>query len=127
MTKEYKELLALVARNGAINGENAVEWHEKGLETKSPDEKEHLEKTTQKFRELEDKINNDEELGLEDYVLLYVGSIISREILAKNVNTWTAMINEYDTNLIPRLHEVAKEINPTKREELVEKFFSEEN
>ena len=81
---------------------------------------------TDKFRTLEDKIRNGEELSGLDYVYLYAGATISREILAKNINTWTAIVNEYDTNLIPKLFEIAKETDAEKQAKLVEENFSQE-
>ena len=123
ISNQYKELFALVARNGAINGEKAME-----VLTKNNSEAD-IKATadmTQRFRELEDKINAGGELTGLDYVYLYAGATISREILAKNVNTWTAIIHEYDTNLIPKLFEIAKETDAEKQNNMVEEFFSQE-
>ena len=121
ISNQYKELFALVARNGAINGEKAMDVLKKN------DSDADIKATadmTERFRQLEDKIHNDEELTGLDYVYLYAGATISREILAKNINTWTAIVQEYDTNLIPKLFEIAKETDPAKQAELVEKSFS---
>ena len=125
ISNQYKELFALVARNGAINGEKAMD-----VLTKNNSETD-IKATadmTQRFRELEDKIRNSENLELSglDYVYLYAGATISREILAKNVNTWTAIIHEYDTNLIPKLFEIAKETDPEKQTKFIEENFSQE-
>lgn len=125
ISNQYKELFALVARNGAINGEKAMEILKNG----NPDaDIKATADMTQRFRELEDKIRNSENLELSglDYVYLYAGATISREILAKNVNTWTAIIHEYDTNLIPKLFEIAKETDPEKQVKFVEENFSQE-
>lgn len=123
ISEQYRELFALVARNGAINGEKAMDVLKK--ENSDADIKATAD-MTQKFRILEDKLRDGGELTGLDYVYLYSGATISREILAKNINTWTAIVNEYDTNLIPKLFEVAKEVEPAKQAELVEKFFSQE-
>lgn len=123
ISNQYKELFALVARNGAINGEKAMD-----VLTKNDSDAD-IKATadmTQRFRELEDKINAGEELTGLDYVYLYAGATISREILAKNVNTWSAIIHEYDTNLIPKLFEIAKETDPEKQAKFVEENFSQE-
>ena len=123
ISNQYKELFALVARNGAINGEKAMEVltsNNSDADIKATAD------MTQRFRELEDKINAGEELTGLDYVYLYAGATISREILAKNVNTWTAIIHEYDTNLIPKLFEIAKETDPEKQAKFVEENFSQE-
>ena len=123
ISNQYKELFALVARNGAINGEKAMEVLTKN---NSDADIKVTADMTQRFRELEDKINAGEELTGLDYVYLYAGAAISREILAKNVNTWTAIIQEYDTNLIPKLFEIAKETDPEKQAKFVEENFSQE-
>lgn len=123
ISEQYRELFALVARNGAINGEKAMDILKKNdadADIKATAE------MTDKFRALEDKIHNGEELGGLDYVYLYAGATISREILAKNINTWTAIVNEYDTNLIPKLFEIAKETDAEKQAKLVEENFSQE-
>lgn len=123
ISEQYRELFALVARNGAINGEKAMDVLKKNdadADIKATAE------MTDKFRALEDKINNGEEPSGLDYVYLYAGAAISREILAKNINTWAAIVNEYDTNLIPKLFEIAKEIDAEKQAKLVEENFSQE-
>ena len=123
ISEQYRELFALVARNGAINGEKAMDVLKKNdadADIKATAE------MTDKFRALEDKIRNGEELSGLDYVYLYAGATISREILAKNINTWTAIVNEYDTNLIPKLFEIAKETDAEKKAKLVEENFSQE-
>ena len=123
ISEQYRELFALVARNGAINGEKAIDVLKKNdadADIKATAE------MTDKFRALEDKINNGEEPSGLDYVYLYAGATISREILAKNINTWAAIVNEYDTNLIPKLFEIAKEIDIEKQAKLVEENFSQE-
>ena len=126
INKQYQDLFALVARNGAIAGEQALETL-KDLPKEERTGEESTLKMVEAYRKLEDKIRvGEEELNLMDYVLLYTGSIISREILQKNVNTWSAIVHEYDTNLIPKLYEVAKETDDEKRNELIEKSFSEE-
>lgn len=124
ISKQYRELLALVARNGAINGEKAMEVLKK---EQSDADTETTVKMTEIFRELEDRINAGEELANIDYAYLYCGAIISREILAKNINSWTAIVHEYDTNLIPKLYEIAMETDAEKKAELITKNFSEEN
>lgn len=123
ISEQYRELFALVACNGAINGEKAMDVLKKN------DADADIEATaemTYKFRVLEDKIRNGGELSGLDYVYLYAGATISREILAKNINTWTAIVNEYDTNLIPKLFEIAKETDVEKQAKLVEENFSQE-
>lgn len=121
LTQQYKDLFALVARNGAINGEKAMDV----ISEKNPEEDlTNTKKMTQDFRDLEDKIEADEELTLLDFIYLWVGASISRTVIAKNVNTWTAVVKAYDEDLIPKLYEVAQSSNDdTKWQELVEEYF----
>lgn len=121
LTQQYKDLFALVARNGAINGEKAMDV----ISEKNPEEDlTNTKKMTQDFRDLEDKIEADKELTLLDFIHLWVGASISRTVIAKNVDTWTAVVKAYDEDLIPKLYEVAQSSNDdTKWQELVEEYF----
>ena len=121
LTQQYKDLFALVARNGAINGEKAMDV----ISEKNPEEDlTNTKKMTQDFRDLEDKIESNEELTLLDFIHLWVGASISRTVIAKNVDTWTAVVKAYDEDLIPKLYEVAQSSNDdTKWQELVEEYF----
>lgn len=121
LTQQYKDLFALVARNGAINGEKAMDV----ISEKNPEEDlTNTKKMTQDFRDLEDKIEADEELTLLDFIHLWVGASISRTVIAKNVDTWTAVVKAYDEDLIPKLYEIAQSSNDdTKWQELVEEYF----
>ena len=121
LTQQYKDLFALVVRNGAINGEKAMDV----ISEKNPEEDlTNTKKMTQDFRDLEDKIYADEELTLLDFIHLWVGASISRTVIAKNVDTWTAVVKAYDEDLIPKLYEVAQSSNDdTKWQELVEEYF----
>lgn len=121
LTQQYKDLFALVARNGAINGEKAMDV----IAEKNPEEDlTNTKKMTQDFRDLEDKIEADGELTLLDFIHLWVGASISRTVIAKNVDTWTAVVKAYDEDLIPKLYEVAQSSNDdTKWQELVEEYF----
>lgn len=124
MNKQYQELFQLVARNGAINAENAMSTLAKDTEKDHTKEFEVLTETRDMFNNLEDRLRNGEELNEKDYILLYAGATVSRNILQKNINTWTAVVKEYDENLIPKLTEVAKETDEIKRLALIEDFFS---
>ena len=76
-----------------------------------------------RFNALEDKITKGEEtLTLSDFIQLYAGATVSRNIIQKNINTWTAVVKEY--NLIPKLYEVANESDEKKRSVLIDEFFS---
>ena len=75
---------------------------------------------------LEDKIAKNEELDIKDYIQLYAGATVSRNIIQKNINTWSAVVKEYDENLIPKLKEIAKEMDNNKRQALIDDFFGAE-
>ena len=122
MNKQYQELFQVVARNGALHSEQLIDTlkkekeHEKEIET--------VLFMRDKFNRLEDKILADEELSWEDYIQLYMGAVVCRNTLQGNINTWTAIVNEYDNNLIPKLEEITQETDATKRLTLIEDFFS---
>ena len=123
MNKQYQDLFQVVARNGALNSEKAME----DLANKEDNQQEMdvLLDMRNRFNELEDKIlKGEEELTLTDFIQLYAGATVSRNIIQKNINTWTAVVKEYDDNLIPKLYEVANESDDVKRANLIEDYFS---
>ena len=123
MNKQYQELFQVVARNGALNAEQAM----KAMENVEDKEKEItlLTEMRNRFNVLEDKIlKGEKELDVMDYIQLYAGAMVSRNIIQKNINTWTAIVKEYDDNLIPKLQEIAKETNEEKRASLIDEYFS---
>lgn len=123
MNKQYQDLFQVVARNGALNAEQAM----KAMENVEDKEKEItlLTEMRNRFNILEDKIlKGEKELDVMDYIQLYAGAVVSRNIIQKNINTWTAIVKEYDDNLIPKLQEIAKETNEEKRASLIDEYFS---
>ena len=123
MNKQYQKLFQMVARNGALNAEKAIEALT-GVEDKENETKTLVE-MRDRFNALEDKIlKGKEELDIMDYIQLYAGAMVSRNIIQKNVNTWTAIVKEYDDNLIPKLYDIAKETEEEKRTSLIEQYFS---
>lgn len=123
MNKQYQDLFQMVARNGALNAEKAMEAL-KGAEDKEK-EIEVLVDMRDRFNVLEDKIlKNEEPLSLTDFIQLYAGATVSRNIIQKNINTWTAVVKEYDDNLIPKLYEIANETDSKKREALMDEYFN---
>ena len=123
MNKQYQNLFQMVARNGALNAEKAME----ALNGAEDKEKEInvLVEMRDRFNVLEDKIIKGEEaLALTDFIQLYAGAMVSLNIIQKNINTWTAVVKEYDDNLIPKLYEVANETDEAKRASLIDEFFS---
>lgn len=123
MNKQYQNLFQMVARNGALNAEKAME----ALNGAEDKEKEInvLVDMRDRFNVLEDKIiKGKEALALTDFIQLYAGAMVSRNIIQKNINTWTAVVKEYDDNLIPKLYEVANETDEAKRASLIDEFFS---
>ena len=123
MNKQFQDLFQVVARNGALNAEQAMK---KLQESESKEEEiAVLVDMRDRFNILEDKITKGEEaLTLTDFIQLYAGATVSRNIIQKNINTWTAVVKEYDDNLIPKLYEVANESDEEKRAALVDEFFS---
>lgn len=123
MNKQYQDLFQMVARNGALNAEKAMEAL-KDAEDKEK-EIEVLVDMRDRFNVLEDKIlKNEEPLSLTDFIQLYAGATVSRNIIQKNINTWTAVVKEYDDNLIPKLYEMANEKDSEKREALMDEYFN---
>lgn len=123
MNKQYQDLFQVIARNGALNAEQAI----KKLQESEDKEKEIavLVDMRDRFNVLEDKIlKNETPLTLTDFIQLYAGATVSRNIIQKNINTWTAVVKEYDENLIPKLYEVANESDQEKRDSLIEEYFS---
>lgn len=123
MNKQFQDLFQVIARNGALNAEQAM----KKLQESEGKEKEIavLVDMRDRFNVLEDKITKGEEtLTLTDFIQLYAGATVSRNIIQKNINTWTAVVKEYDDNLIPKLYEVANESDEEKRTALIDEFFS---
>lgn len=123
MNKQYQDLFQVIARNGALNAEQAM----KKLQESENKEEEIavLVDMRDRFNVLEDKIfKNETPLTLTDFIQLYAGATVSRNIIQKNINTWTAVVKEYDENLIPKLYEVANESDQEKRDSLIEEYFS---
>lgn len=124
MNKEYRELFQLVARNGAMNAEGAIATYRKDKENDHKSDIEILTKSIQSFNAIEDKLKDGKEIDDKDYLMLYTGALVSRELIQKNINTWTAVVKEYNENLIPKIKEVALEQDSGKKKILIEEFFS---
>lgn len=125
MNKQYRDLFQLVARNGALNAENAMKAISEDKEQDHSKEVASLTSTRDMFNNLEDRLLAGEEIAFQDYVLLYAGAVVTRNLVKKNINTWTAIVKEYDENLIPKLTEVTHESDEIKRKTLIEDFFGE--
>ena len=109
MNKSYRELFQMVARNGAINAEKVIDTLKQDKENDHAKEIESMLAMRDSFNSIEDKLLNNKELDKNEYVKLYAGAVISRNLIKKNIDTWTAVVKEYDDNLIPKLYEVGKE------------------
>lgn len=122
MNKQYQDLFQAIARNGALNAEKAIEV----LEANNEKSKEIniLLDMRDKYNELEDKITNGDELNFADYIQLYAGAMVTRNIFEKNIASLTKVLQEYDNNLIPKLKSVALEMDKDKRQELIEDYFN---
>lgn len=125
MNKQYRELFQLVARNGALNAETAMKTISEDKEQDHSKEIASLTSTRDMFNNLEDRLLAGEEIAFQDYVLLYAGAVVTRNLVQKNINTWTAVVKEYDENLIPKLTEVTHESDEIKRKTLIKDFFGE--
>lgn len=124
ISKKYRDLFSLVAQNAILNSERAAEL------TKEANPNADLEPTYKmrdKFYLLEEKISNNENLSTEDYANLWIGASITRGLLMNNINKWTAVVKEYDENLLPKLYAIALEKDPEVREKLMTESFSAEN
>lgn len=124
ISQQNRELLALIARNAALNAERAAEVTKENVPEANI---EATYKMRDKFVALEDKLNNGEDLAFEDYANLWIGATVTRGILMNNINKWTAVVKEYDENLIPKLYAIAAETNEEKRKQMMEETFSAEN
>lgn len=122
MNKRYQDLFQAIARNGALNAEKAIEVLEANNEKAR--ERNILLDMRDKYNELEDKIVNGDELKFADYIQLYAGAMVSRNLLEKNITSLTKALQEYDDNLIPKLKSVALEMNKDKWQELIEDYFN---
>lgn len=117
MTQEWKDLLAMVAQNGAINAEQTIQKlgeqeHQPTLEARD------------NFLALKDKINNDVPLEGKDFLNLWVGASISCSLIEKNIKIWTNVVQKYKTDLLPKLYEVAAASpDAEKQQELFHNYF----
>lgn len=117
MTQEWKDLLAMVAQNGAINAE-------KTIDVLGEKESKAMFEARDNFLDLKDKINNDVPLEGKDFLNLWVGASISCSLIEKNIKTWTAVVQKYKTDLLPKLYEVAAASpDPEKQQELFHNYF----
>ena len=122
MNKQYQELFQMVARNGALNAERAMETLGENADAEKV---EVLVEMRDRFNLLEDKLlKGESDFELTDFMQLYAGAMVSRNIIQKNIDTWAAIVKEYDDNLIPKLYEVASTTEDAKRDSLVEEYFS---
>ena len=122
MNKQYQDLFQMVAKNGALTSEQAMA----ALKNKEDNahEMEILIDMRDKFNKLEDKILQGETLELVDYIQLYAGAMVSRNAVQRNINKWTAVVKEYDENLLPKLKEISNEMNADKRNALIEELIN---
>lgn len=122
MTQEWKDLLELVAQNGAINAEQAMDI------TKQQDPNANISTLIEmrdKFLDLKDKIHNDQVIEGMDFVNLWTGASISCALIEKNIKTWQAVVDNYRNSLLPKLYEIASAVTePEKQRALFEEYFS---
>lgn len=118
MTKEYKQLFSLVANNNILNCESLLK---EGLDEKTSSS---VSQMLKNFRKIYAAIDNNEELVQADYVMLYAGAAICSKMLEKNRDLLSQTIEEYKTNLLPKLEQVGEAKTEQECAALVEKYFS---
>lgn len=101
---EWKELLMEVALSGANHAEQAADLMSKAdpnvdvsttmlMRDRYLTAREHLEK--------------DEDLTQEDYTYLWIAASISKQLIEKKIEAWSAVVDAYVSHLIPSLYTVA--------------------
>ena len=124
MNQQYLELFQMVARNGAINAEKSIETLQKDTEKDHEKDIQVMLEMRDSFNEIEDKLLRGETPDRLEFVKLYAGALVSRNLIQKNITTWTAIVKEYDDNLIPKLKEVATCGTDEQFESYVKDYFS---
>lgn len=122
MNKQYRELLATCALNAAIVGENAVEAEEK--QNPEKDNSASIE-MIEEFRDMHARLVHGEDLEVSDYAKLWVGTTVAVRTLQKNINTWTAVVKEYQDKVLPHLYEIAMTEDKEKAYGLIKEYFGE--
>lgn len=116
MKSEVLQLLKFVARNGAIVAENC-------LEVNPGDREEVIMDMRNKMAAVEDKLENNEELETEDWIMLYTAALTAKEVIAKNAHIYAAVVKEYEDSLIPKLHKVAAAASNEQRQDFIQDYF----
>lgn len=116
MKNEVRQLLTFVVRNGAIVAENC-------LIANPEDRADIVNDMRNKMNTVEDKLENNQELDVEDWIMLYTAALTSKEVIAKNAHTYAAVVKEYEDNLIPKLHKIATATSDEQRQEFIEDYF----
>ncbi len=116
MKSEVLQLLKFVARNGAIVAENC-------LEVNPGDREEVVLDMRDRMATVEQKLEENQELDAQDWIMLYTAALTSKEVIAKNAHTYAAVVKEYESNLIPKLHKVAAAASEEQRQEFIQDYF----
>lgn len=116
MKNEVRQLLMFAARNGAIVAENC-------LEANPEDREELVLDIRNRMDAVETKLENNQELTAEDWIMLYTAALTSKEVIAKNAHTYAAVVKEYEDNLIPKLHKIAAAASDEQRQEFIADYF----
>lgn len=127
LDEQYRSLFALIARNGAINGENALEVIQKEEAEVDEENIKSTERTIESFRKLEEKIiSGNEPLTGLDYTYLWLGAVVSKEMIARNLERWAIVADEYDNNIIPALETVARMTDEEDRDAAIVKLIDKQ-
>ena len=124
MNQQYLELFQMVARNGAINAEKSIEALQKDTEKDHEKDIQVMLEMRDSFNEIEDKLLKGETPNQLEFVKLFAGALVSRNLIQKNIDTWTAVVKEYDDNLIPKLKEIGSCNTEEQFNSYIEDYFS---
>lgn len=129
LKEEFKNLFIMLVRNGQICGENAIDvFHTEKGDALTEEDKESLEqtkRTIENYRAIEDKLLADEPLTILEYNYLYIAAKIAVLPLQKTVARWSAVLNEYENNLIPNLEKVLLLDDDQDKSDAIAKLFEE--
>lgn len=124
MKKKYNEeiqkLFDLVTRNAAILSETTLDVLK---DRASEKEKNDILLMRSQFLDIGQKVIENEELDGVEWAKLYIGAQLSALQLEKNINKWSAVLQVYTIDILPKLKKIALEQDAVKREELVDKYY----
>lgn len=119
---EWKELLMEIALSGANHAEQAANLMSKADPNADTS-------TTMVMRDrfltARERLENDADLTQEDYTNLWIAASISKQLIEKKIEAWSAVVNAYVSHLIPSLYEVAA-LPPEEQAARFQEIFTKE-